>query len=189
MRKVQCQVINDIDLDTSPVYYSNQTDIEVLVSTKSDNEQTNVNNETKPTPAPNQTIGNLAEIDNSARAFEWNAPVITKLFENLVIQTTGNASISSKKIPLQLMKYNYQDYCHYQNLIRKIIMHQLMMNWWYHKLPNVIWRIKTSPQILFGIFSHIHSIWRNIFPVGRLEKHVQVLWTSKINAFGTYIIV
>ena len=70
MRKVQCQVINDIDLDTSPVYYSNQTDIEVLVSTKSDNEQTNVNNETKPTPAPNQTIGNLAEIDNSARAFE-----------------------------------------------------------------------------------------------------------------------
>ncbi len=41
----------------------------------SDYEKTTVNIKT-PTSIPNQTIGNLAKIDNSARVSEQNAPVV-----------------------------------------------------------------------------------------------------------------
>ena len=56
--------INYVDLDASPVYYSNQTDRSTS-TTKSDNEKTNINNETKPMSALNQTIGNLTELEHS----------------------------------------------------------------------------------------------------------------------------
>ena len=46
---------------------------------------------------PNQTIGNLAEIDNSARLLEQNATVNTELINNLVIQMSRSISSGTNK--------------------------------------------------------------------------------------------
>ena len=60
-----------------------------------------VNNHRNSTSLPNQTIGNLAEIDNSARVLEQNAPVNNNLINNLVIQMSGSISSGTNKKVLQ----------------------------------------------------------------------------------------
>ena len=90
--------ICDSQIDTSR---SNSDASTKSNSTTNDRITTNMSekvyNNRNSTSLPNQTIGNLAEIDNSARLLERNAPVNTALINYLVIQISRSISIGTNK--------------------------------------------------------------------------------------------
>ena len=90
--------IHDSQVDTSHTNSDASTESN---STTNDRSTTNmsekVHNDRNSISLPNQTIGNLAEIDNSARLLEQNASVNTELINNPVIQISGSISSGTNK--------------------------------------------------------------------------------------------
>ena len=89
--------IHDSQVDTSRTNSDASTQSDTIINDRSTtNMSDKVQNDTN-SSLPNQTIGNLADIDNSARLLERNAPVNTELINNLMIQMSGSISSGNSK--------------------------------------------------------------------------------------------
>ena len=81
--------IHDSQVDTSRTNSDASTQSDTITNDRSTTNMSDKVQNDRNSSLPHQTIGNLADIDNSARLLERNAPVNTELINNLVIRMSG----------------------------------------------------------------------------------------------------
>ena len=89
--------IHDSQVDTSRTNSDASTQSDTIINDRSTTNMSDKVQNDRNSSLVNQTIGNLADIDNSARLLERNAPVNTELINNLVIRMSGSISSGNNK--------------------------------------------------------------------------------------------
>ena len=89
--------IHDSQVDTSRTNLDTSTQSNTITNDRSTTKMSDKVQNDRNSSLPNQTIGNLADIDNSARLLERNAPVNNELINNLVIRMSGSISSGNNK--------------------------------------------------------------------------------------------
>ena len=89
--------IHDSQVDTSRTNLDASTQSNTITNDRSTTNMSDKVQNDRNSSLANQTIGNLADIDNSARLLERNAPVNTELINNLVIRMSGSISSGNNK--------------------------------------------------------------------------------------------